>query len=146
MAFRFSLDAVLRFRESLEHSEETTLLLIVRQMVEAEQELQEVEAEQARIRGQLEKDLACTLPAAHLIDIAQRELELKGTADGLRVRLRQLEARRLTQLAVYQAVRRDRQVLSELRERQRYAYQLEQNRQDQKTLDDMFLVRTRGRE
>ena len=93
-----------------------------------------------------EKDLACTLPAAHLIDIAQRELELKGTADGLRVRLRQLEAQRLTQLAVYQAVRRDRQVLSELRERQRHAYQLEQKRQDQKTLDDMFLVRTRGRE
>ena len=146
MAFRFSLDAVLRFRESVEHSEETALLLIVRQMVEAEQELQRVEAEQARIRGQREKDLALTLPAAHLVDIAERELELKGRADGLRVRLQQLETQRLAQLTVYQAARQDRQVLTELRERQRHAYQWEQKRQEQKTLDDMFLARTRGRE
>ncbi len=146
MAFRFSLDAVLRFRESVEHSEEAALLLIVQQIIEAEHELQQVAAEQVRIREQREQDLALTLPAAHLMEIAQRELELKVAADGLRLRLRQLETQRLAQLAVYQTARQDREVLSELRERQRHAYQLNQKRQEQKTLDDLFLARTRARD
>ena len=50
MAFRFTLDAVLRFRESVEHSEEAVLLRIVQQIVETEQQLDQVEAEQIRIR------------------------------------------------------------------------------------------------
>jgi len=146
MAFRFTLDAVLRFRESVEHSEEAALLLIVRQIIEAEQELQQVDAEQVRIREQREKDLALKLPAAHLMEITERELELKGAADELRVRLQQLETQRLTQLGVYQIARQDRQVLSEIRERQRHAYQLQQKRQEQKTLDDLYLTRTRARD
>ena len=146
MAFRFSLDAVLRFRESVEHSEEAALLLIVRQIIEAEHKLQQVDAEQVRIREQREKDLALKLPAAHLMEITERELELKGAADELRVQLRQLETQRLTQLGVYQTARQDRQVLSELRERQRHAYQLQQKRQEQKTLDDLYLTRTRVRD
>ena len=67
-------------------------------------------------------------------------------ADGLRLRLRQLEAQRWQQMAVYQTARQDREVLSELRERQRHAYQLNQRRQEQKTLDDLFLARTRARD
>jgi len=146
MAFRFTLDAVLRFRESVEHSEEAALLLIVRKIIHAEQELRQVGAEQVRIREQREKDLALKLPGAHLMEITERELELKSAADELRVRLQQLETQRLTQLGVYQAARQDRQVLSELRERHRRAYQLQQKRQEQKTLDDLFLTRTRARD
>ncbi len=145
MAFRFSLDAVLRFRESVEHSEEAALLGIVQQIIETEQELQQVGAEQVRIRGQREKDLEFKLPGAHLVEITEREMHLKVTADGLRARLRQLETQRLAQLAVYQNARQDRKILSELQERQRHAYQLQQKRQEQKTLDDLFLARTRGR-
>jgi flagellar export protein FliJ len=145
MAFRFSLDAVLRFRESVEHSEEAALLRIVQQIIAAEQALQQVGAEQIRIREQREKDLAFTLPAAHLLEITERELHLKLTADGLRARLRELEIQRLAQLAVYQTARQDREVLSEFRGHQRYAYQLQQKRQEQKTLDEMFLARSRGR-
>ena len=146
MAFRFTLDAVLRFRESVEHSEEAALLLIVRQIIEAEHKLQQGDAEQVRIREQREKNLALKLPAAHLMEITERELELKGAADELRVRLQQLETQRLTQLGVYQTARQDRQVLSELRERQRHAYQLQQKRQEQKALDDLYLTRTRVRD
>ena len=44
----------------------------------AELELQQVDAEQVRIREQREQDLALKLPAAHLMEIAERELELKS--------------------------------------------------------------------
>jgi flagellar export protein FliJ len=145
MAFRFTLDAVLRFRESVEHSEEAVLLRIVQQIVETEQQLDQVEAEQVRIRESREQDLALKLPGVHLMDIAMRELELKTAADGLRSQLRQLEQERVNQLAVYQTARRDRQVLTELRQQQRQRHQLEQKRQEQKTLDDLFLARARER-
>jgi flagellar protein FliJ len=146
MAFRFTLDAVLRFRESVEHSEEATLLLIVQQIVAAEQELVQIGEEQVRIRRQREKDLALKLPASHLMDIAERESQLKVAADGLRLRLRHLETQRLARLAIYQTARRDREVLSKLRERQHHAYQLQQKRQEQKTLDDLFLAHARARD
>jgi flagellar biosynthesis chaperone FliJ len=145
MAFRFTLDAVLRFRESVEHSEEVALLRIVQQIFETERELGQAETEQIRIREGREQDLAIKLPGVHLTDIALRELELKTLADGLRSQLRQLELERVNQLVVYQTARQDRQVLTELREQQRHRHPLEQKRQEQKTLDDLFLARTKER-
>jgi flagellar export protein FliJ len=145
MAFRFSLDAVLRFRESVEHSEEAALLRIVQGIAQAELELRQVAEEQVRLRAQREHDLALKLPAVHLNQIAMRELELKTVADGLRLRLRQLEAQRVQQLAVYQNARQDREVLTELRKRQRQAHQMEERRREQKTLDNLFLARAKER-
>ncbi len=67
-------------------------------------------------------------------------------ADGLRLRLLQLETQRFQQMAIYQTARQERQVLSELHERQRQAHQLEQRRQEQKMLDDLFLARGKAGE
>ncbi len=146
MTFRFRLAAVLRFRQSVEHSEEAALYRIVQEIAAAELELQKVEARQDRLRAQREQDLTRKLPAVHLVEIAERELDLKNTADGLRLRLLQLETQRFQQMAIYQAARQERQVLSELHERQRQAHQLEQRRQEQKMLDDLFLARGKAGE
>jgi len=146
MAFRFTLDAVLRFRESVEHSEEAVLHRIVQEIAEAELELLQVAGRQNLLRERRERDLTGKLPAVYLLEIAERESELQKIADGLRLRLQQLEAQRIKQLAVYQAAHQDREVLSELRKRQRQAHQLNQKRQEQRTLDDLFLVRGKGRD
>lgn len=146
MTFRFRLAAVLRFRQSVEHSEEAALYRIVQEITAAELELEQVETRQDRLRAQREQDLTRKLPAIHLLEIVERELDLKNTADGLRLRLLQLETQRLQQMAIYQAARQDRQILSELHERQRHAYQLEQRRQEQKMLDDLFLARGKASE
>ena len=128
----------------MEHSEEANLHRIVGQMAEVELELQQVDLQQIQLREQREQNLTQKLPAVHLLEIAERELELNKLADGLRFRLQQLEIQRLQQLAIYQAARQDRQVLSELCEQQRRAHQLEQRRQEQKMLDDLFLARGKG--
>jgi len=143
MSFRFSLGAVLRFRQSVEHSEEAVLHRIVQDIAGVELELQQVDEKQSRLRAQREQNLTHKLPAVHLLEIAEREMELKKVADGLRSRLRQLETQRVKQLAIYQTAHQDRQVLSELREQQRRVYQLNQRRQEQKMLDDLFLARRR---
>jgi flagellar biosynthesis chaperone FliJ len=81
------------------------------------------------------------MPAAHLLEIAEREQELSQAVDRLRVRLQQLDSQRVKQMAIYQSAHQDRQVLSELREQQLRAYGVDQRRQEQKMLDDMFLAR-----
>ena len=141
MPFRFRLDAVLRFRESVELTEEAILHRIVREIAEANLELQEVNLKQAQLRAQRESDLARKLPAAHLVEIAEREQEFSQAADRLRQQLQQLDSQRVKQLAIYQRAHQDRQVLSELREQQLHSYGLDQRRQEQKMLDDMFLAR-----
>ena len=143
MAFQFKLDAVLRFRESVERSEEAALHRIASEIAQVEVELQQVDANQVRLREQRDQDLARKLPAVYLLELAERELELKNTADQLRSRRQQLETKRRQQLAIYQTAHRERQILSELRDQQRHSYQVEQGRREQKTLDDLFLARRR---
>ena len=143
MAFRFRLDAVLRFREGVEHTEEAALYRIVREIADAEADLQQVNTKQDQLRGQREHDLTQKMPGVHLLEIGERELELKNAADALRLRLQELETQRVKQLAVYQSAHQDREVLSELREQQRKAYELDQKRQEQKMLDDLFLARSK---
>jgi len=145
MTFRFRLDGVLRFRKSVEQSEEVALYRIVREIIDVERELQQLESNQVRIREQREQDLTRTLPAVHLREIAERELELQTAADRVRSRLRQLETQRHQQLAIYQTAHQNREVLSELREQQRRAHQMEQRRREQKALDDLFLIRGKDR-
>jgi flagellar export protein FliJ len=141
MPFRFRLDAVLRFRKSVELTEEAVLHRIVREIAEANLELQQVNLQQAQLREQRDHDLTRKLPAAHLLEIAEREKELGQAADRLRARLQQLDSQRVKQLAIYKSAHQDRQVLSELREQQQRAHGLDQRRQEQKMLDDMFLAR-----
>jgi flagellar export protein FliJ len=141
MPFRFRLDAVLRFRESVELTEEAVLHRIVREIAEAQLELRQVDLKQVQLREQRERDLARKLPAVHLLEIAEREQQLSQVADRLRQQLQQLDFRRVKQLAIYQSAHQDRQVLSELREQQQRTYGMDQRRQEQKMLDDMFLAR-----
>ena len=143
MPFRFRLDAVLRFRESVERTEEAALHRIVREIAEAQLELQQVDLKQSHLREQRERDLAKKLPAVHLLEIAEREQELAQVADRLRSQLQQLDLQRVKQMAIYQSAHQDRQVLSELREQQQRSYGMDQKRQEQKMLDDMFLARWR---
>ena len=91
MPFRFRLDAVLRFRESVELTEEAALHRIVRDIAEAQTELQQVSLKQAQLREQRERDLAHKLPAIHLLEIAEREQKLSQAADRLREQLQQLD-------------------------------------------------------
>lgn len=141
MPFRFKLDAVLHFREGVERTEEAALHRIVQEIADVERQLQEKDLRQLHLREQREHDLVQKLPAVHLMEIVEQEEMLNKTVDDLRLRLQQLHTQRIEQLAVYQAAHQDRQVLSELREQQQRAYILDQNRQEQKMLDDIFLAR-----
>ena len=92
MPFRFRLDAVLRFRESVERTEEAALHRIVREIAEAQLELQQLDlttGSASRAAGNV--TCAHKLPAVHLLEIAEREQELNQIADRLALQLQQLD-------------------------------------------------------
>jgi flagellar export protein FliJ len=141
MAFRFSLESVLRYRESLEKVEEIALHKIVQEIAGTTLQLQKIEDEQQLLRDQRERDLAQGLPAAYLQDLSLQELQLLTGAEKIRTRLLELESNRVQQLAIYQQAQQAREILSEVRKQKHESYLVELRRQEQKGLDELFLAR-----
>lgn len=143
MPFRFTLETVLRFRKSVERSEEITLQKIVQEMARLQHELQRLEEGQQLLREQRDNDLRKGLAAIQLQELSETEQRLAITAEDVRRRLRELETVRLAQLAKFREARQNREVLSEMRRQKHELYEREQRRREQKTLDEIFLARLR---
>jgi len=144
MPFRFSLESVLGLRKSLEKIEEIALHRIVQEITDVNLKIRQLELRQNSLREQRDRDLARSLPAAHLQDLAEQEMWLTKSAEAMRALLRELEAKRLEQLAKFQKAHLEREVLSEVREQKYNSYQREQLRQEQKQRDDLFLAQPKN--
>jgi len=141
MAFHFSLAAVLMVRENAKKR--------------AEQDLNAVQLEIGRITRQIEKsdtDIANThrareramqepVPGGELQSFEQR---VKGIAEAkkqLLSHLQTLELERESKMKIYHAAHRGLETIVEMLEEQRTAHDQEQNRNEQKQLDDIFAAR-----
>ncbi|MGD0797074.1 MAG: flagellar FliJ family protein [Acidobacteriaceae bacterium] len=141
MAFQFPLATVLRLRESIERREERALKKIQMEMARVSRQIEELDAAIARAQRERDGALREPMPASHLqAMLAQTALTIEGRKT-LQAMLRGLEEQRLKQLKVYQAAHRDHEMLIEMRKQQRNAYLLEQERMEQKYLDDIFIAR-----
>jgi flagellar protein FliJ len=141
MPFRFPLEAVLHFRRSVEHQQELRLraanqhVMRVRHLLEQiERRLQEsANMRSAQLRSgtsaaELQFSLVCEDAMGAQVPELQREL----------ARLRKL---RDQQQRVYRQVRREREILESLRQRQLEEYERATARREQRQLDDLFLMR-----
>jgi flagellar export protein FliJ len=132
---------VLRLRESIERREERALKKIQMEMARVSRQIEELDAAIARAQRERDGALREPMPASHLqAMLAQTALTIEGRKT-LQAMLRGLEEQRLKQLKVYQAAHRDHEMLIEMRKQQRNAYLLEQERMEQKYLDDIFIAR-----
>jgi flagellar FliJ protein len=140
MPFRFSLQAVLRCRESFERRERQRLQIIIREVVKARQQQEQAKLERALALGQFQKKLHQGMTAA--------EMQFELACDRLRVRriaalndhVAKLEDLRRRQLEVFHKAQQERKILENLRERQLDAYRLVQSRREQQQMDDRFLI------
>jgi flagellar protein FliJ len=145
MLFRFSLQAVLRYRESFEQRERLRLQMITRELVKARQQCDEARQERVKAREDLAGKLAQGTTAAEL------HLELAcDTVRGRRIAALQelsgkFENLRQRQAEAFRKAQQQRKILENLRARQLAAYRVVQNRRTQQQLDEMFLMRP-GRE
>ena len=145
MPFRFSLQAVLRCRESFEHRERQRLQVITREMLKAQQRQDEAKSERITCLAQFHTKLQQGMSAV--------EMQFELSCDRARVRriaalseqFAKLETLRRRQIEAFRKAQQQRKILENLRERQLAAYRVVQARREQQQMDDRFLI-TYGRE
>jgi len=141
MGFRFSLKALLRVRGIYERRERQRLESIARRLVYAQRQLAALRKRKLEETGSLAKGLEAGMSGAELhfqtacFTAHERLCNMAAQA------VEDLRKQHQGQLAVYQRVRKDLEVIERLRERQLYAYRKNQVRKDQQQANDLFLVR-----
>jgi flagellar export protein FliJ len=141
MAFQFSLAVVLRLRESLEKREERALQSI---QLDVSRTLQAIEDLSVAIGGAQharETALRKAMSGGHLHSLLWEEQAAEQRLRLLLEKLQVLEQEREQQMKLYHAAHRDREMLSDMMEKQKNIYDREWLREEQKRLDDIFMAR-----
>ena len=140
MPFCFSLQAVLRFRESFERRERQRLQAITREAVKAQQQREQAKLDRGNALVQLQKKLRQGMTTMEMqFELACDRARLRRIAV-LHQQASKLEDLRRRQLEVYRKAQQQRKILENLRERQLAAYRLVQSRREQQQMDDRFLI------
>jgi len=143
MAHRFSLASVLRFRESLEQQEELALRKLQLEVAGLQRSIEQATTEIAIAHQARERAMQQPIAAAQfqaMLRASEAAIERKKK---MHLALHKLEEQRAEQMRRYQAAHRDRQMLSDLAEQQRDAYEIRQVKTQQKMVDDLFASRHR---
>ncbi|HVU47676.1 MAG TPA: flagellar FliJ family protein [Terracidiphilus sp.] len=141
MAFRFSLATVLRFRENVEKREELALQKILVEMAHVQREITHINAAITSAHNACNETMQSPVPASHIQDMLSDIEAAVDRRNKLIESLRALDRQRTVQMQKYQSAHRDRQMLSDMRTKQRDAYEQVQARAQQKFLDDIFAAR-----
>jgi len=144
MAFHFSLATVLRVRAIIEEREEGILQKILFDISKVFDDLERIdmqieEADNSRHAEVLKPCIGLDVHASY-----GEVKELKQRRKDFEDKIQKLEEARDRQLTIYAAAKRNREMLTDMREKKRTAYDAEMNKREQKTLDDNYISR-RGR-
>jgi flagellar FliJ protein len=141
MAFEFSLATVLRVRGIVEEREERLLQKILFELSQTHEAIAQIDAEiegsDVSRRANIFKPSVGYHVHASYVEVQ----ELKQNRKDLLERIYKLEQLRDKQLAIYQAARRNREMLTDMREEKRSAYDSDMARSEQKILDDNYMAR-----
>jgi flagellar export protein FliJ len=132
---------VLHFRQSIEHQQQLRLLAANQQVARVQHLVEQMDARRQQLHAMQIKQLSSGMTAAELrfgllceAEILRHRRELEQQ----HVRLQQL---REQQREIFHQARRARETLEALRDRQFRLYQKEAARREQRSLDDLFLLR-----
>ena len=141
MPFHFPLSSLLRLRESLEKNELQRLQALAAQIAQVRAEIESLDIQIESSRREVLEQAAAGISGAELHIAALGEFARLELRAKLIVRRDELERARQVQQARYAEARQRREILSNLQERQRSAYQHEQARREQQQVDELFLIR-----
>jgi len=141
MPFHFSLETLLRLRQSFERQEELLLQRANQRVQRLGQHIQEVEAAIADNAMQQSSHLQAGTSAAEVQFQNLWRLALKQIREQIQVELNHAEQARNMCMANLSRARREYEVVARLRHRQHELYFREEGRQDQRRADDLFLLR-----
>ena len=139
MGFEFSLQGLLRVRESFERREEQKLAMAIGELKRWHAMLEEVRKQLTSTADSLHRLLLRGTTGAdlHLLCIERILLERRQEALAERVTIAMKEVQ--AQQARYQAAKQNRKILDDLREQQLALFLQGERRKDQQKLDDSYL-------
>lgn len=141
MAFRFTLEAVLRVRKSYERVERLRLLQIAAAMVQVQNEIAAAVRDSEAARRNLRERLASGSSGVEIQFEAACETVRASHRRALELRLAGLRKKHEAQRMAYRIARQKREILENLRERQLREFLREEARRDQRALDELYLLR-----
>src|SRR5579859_4822307 len=136
MAFRFSLQSVLRLRRSLENQEEQRLMAIAAESARVRSEIQKLE-EAAQLQSELQFEemqpgAAIGVMLQFQAECQERRIKLKGEWTK---KLAELERKRQEQAGAYRNARQKREILEGLRDHKREEWKMEIAQREQQRMD-----------
>jgi flagellar FliJ protein len=144
MAFQFPLGTVLRFRSILEEREERMLQQILYEISQTKDFLALTDADIAQSDSARSANVFKPFIGRNIHASYGEVKEFKQSRENLVGQLEKLEQLRDRQLAVYAGARRNREMLTNMREEKRGVYESDMARREQRVLDDNYIAR-RGR-
>jgi flagellar FliJ protein len=144
MSFQFPLATVLRVRGVVEEKEERMLQQINAEIAHMRESLAGIEAEIVEIDASRRAEVFKARAGYNVHASYGRMDELKQNRKVGEEQIAKLEELRDRQIAIYEAARRNREVLTNMHDEKRNAYESGLARSEQKTIDDNYIAR-RGR-
>jgi len=142
VAFHFTLEALLRYRQSLEDRELQRLQHLLASRMALLGEREKLHQASLNLEGETKRAMMQEPTPAVEIHFAVARLEaLDRQQQLIGAQLLQLEDRVAEQRSRYQQQRRHREVLEALRDAQLRDYRLRQRRREQAQLDELYLLR-----
>ncbi len=141
MPHTFTLAAVLAVRQQKEEAEERALAAIALQVQQIQLALDRLEREITQHAEVRAREVHTLLPAAHHQASHARFTMLRAAQGELRDQMEAAETLRKEQQARYRVARSNREMLTELDQQQRAAWETELKTREQKQLDDIFSAR-----
>ena len=141
MAFRFTLEPVLRLRASYERVERLRLLQIAAAVVQVQTEIAAAIRDSDAARKSLRERLASGTSSAEIQFEAACETVRANYRRLLEARLASLRKKHEAQTIAYRRARQKREILENLRERQWQEFRREEARREQRALDELYLLR-----
>jgi flagellar export protein FliJ len=138
MSYHFPLSPVLWLRGTAEEREERLLQNIHQEIALTAEQLNTATAEIAASEAGRGREVARHCSGIHLHTWYEHLEELRQRRKELEERMEKLEELRAKQMIAYQAARRDREMLDELHNQKRAAYEADAARREQSRLDDTF--------
>jgi flagellar export protein FliJ len=141
MAFRYTLQSLLRLRQSLEHQEEQRLYAAAAVVAQLRAKLEQMERERVSAGRAALQEIADGTFGATLQFVAACDAAAALNCAKLEIQLAEAERRRLEQLRVYQTARQKREIFEGLRDQQKSVYDQERAHREQELADEAFLLR-----
>jgi flagellar export protein FliJ len=141
MRFKFSLEGLLRVRESFEKKEEQRLAAAIGELARLNAMLETVRKQLASIADQLDTLLARGTTGADLHLLCFEGILLERRKEALVESVSSAVAEVRSQQARLQEAKQKRKILDNLRQKQLTLFLLTEGRREQQKLDDGFLLR-----